>query len=142
VSSQPATVAPTVSFRPRSRARIDPAARAQEANLFGVDLDGAYLSKANFRGADLSGVELFETVVANVDLTTTKGLATCDHVRPSAVDHRTLERSTNVPVDFWRGCGLPEWQIATIKLYHTNMSLADDRSSEPSGAFVTFGARD
>ena len=86
------------------------------ANLNGADLSGAHLSYANFRAAslietDLSDAVFVETGLGNVDLTETKGLDRCKHFGPSTVDHRTLERSKNVPLSFWQGCGLPDGLI-------------------------------
>lgn len=98
------------------------------ANLSGADLEDANLRRANLSGANLSGaalvyadlseayltaailegVHLGETTFGNVDLSETNGLDTCEHFGPSTVDHRTLQQSMNVPINFWRGCGLPE----------------------------------
>lgn len=85
----------------------------QGANLRGAYLFQTHLNRANLRGADLSdadfsGTNLQETVLGDIDLTATKCLDSCSHWGPSIVDHRTLERSKNVPLTFWRGCGLPD----------------------------------
>ena len=94
-----------------------------EANLVGANFSGANLSETNFsearlgeanlRGAKLNRVDftrvvLRETVFANVDLTTVKGLEFCHHEGPSTIDHRTLMRSGKLPLPFLRGCGLPD----------------------------------
>ena len=68
----------------------------------------ANLGGANLREAFLSGATLYETVFANVDLSTTKGLDACTHMGPSTIDHRTLQRSGRLPLAFLRGCGLPD----------------------------------
>ena len=52
-----------------------------------------------------------ETIFNNVDLSATMGLEDCEHLGPSCVDHRTLAKSKNVPLKFWRGCGLPDQLI-------------------------------
>lgn len=83
------------------------------ADLRDADLRGALLGGANLRSADLSatnlrGAFLSETTLANVDLTEAIGLNYSEHNGPSIVDHRTLKFSKNVPINFWRGCGLPE----------------------------------
>ena len=83
------------------------------ANLNGANLDGADLRRANFGGADLCRANLayavlLETTFANVDLTAVKGLDSCDHRGPSIIDHRTLARSSQLPLSFLRGCGLPD----------------------------------
>lgn len=111
-------------------------AKLAGADLFGADLSHAVLSFANVRGAqfinaslhkanlgdadmrftnlhfaDLSGARLRETVLGDVDLTETRGLDSCHHTAPSSVDYRTLARSRDVPLSFWRGCGLPDLLI-------------------------------
>jgi len=88
------------------------------ANLRSADLGGANLRSADLRGADLrfaivsganlSGVTLGNTVLANVDLSETQGLGSCRHLAPSVIDHRTLQRSGQLPLSFLRGCGLPD----------------------------------
>jgi uncharacterized protein YjbI with pentapeptide repeats len=83
------------------------------ANLRGANLSGANLVRANLSGADLSGVDLsgahlLETIFAAVNLTQTKGLNECKHIGPSSIDFRTLSLSTNLPIPFLRGCGLPD----------------------------------
>ena len=78
------------------------------ANLIGAKLDRANLSGANLSGADFSGAKLHESLFNNVDLSTAIGLESCHHTAPSGVDYRTLTRSKNVPLVFWRGCGLPD----------------------------------
>jgi hypothetical protein len=84
-----------------------------DANLRGADLRGADLSHtnlndANLRGANLSGAILVETTFANVDLTSVIGLETCQHLGPSIIDHRTLQKSGPLPLSFLRGVGLPD----------------------------------
>jgi hypothetical protein len=83
------------------------------ANLTKADLSDTDISEANFTGADLSGAvfngtHLHDTIFTNVCLRQTSGLDTCNHLGPSAVDHRTFERSGRLPLKFLRGCGLPD----------------------------------
>ncbi len=78
------------------------------ANLSDATLVWASLVGANLKEANLEKVNLRETVLADVDLSTTKGLSSCKHLGPCTVDHRTIEKSKNVPLEFWRGCGLPD----------------------------------
>jgi hypothetical protein len=82
------------------------------ANLSKADLRSATLPNANYPAdltdADLTGVHLGETVLANLDLSRTKGLDSCVHQGPSIIDHRTLQRSGQLPLSFLRGCGLPD----------------------------------
>jgi uncharacterized protein YjbI with pentapeptide repeats len=88
-------------------------ANLTEANLIEANLSGAHLSRANLvnanvRGANLTGAALSWTVFGDVDLTGVIGLETCEHRRPSIIDHRTLERSGRLPLSFLRGVGLPD----------------------------------
>jgi hypothetical protein len=100
-----------------------------EANLSGANLDEADLSRANLSGANLSGANLtgadlsranlsranlFETFLVNVDLKETRGLDSCLHLGPSTLDHRTLAISGQLPINFLRGCGLPEQFITYL----------------------------
>jgi TIR domain/Pentapeptide repeats (8 copies) len=83
------------------------------ANLSGAQLSRAYLAVANLTGAHLSGanfheVQLFETVLGNVDLSAVTGLETCRHLGPSIIDFRTLRRTGRLPLAFLRGVGLPD----------------------------------
>jgi uncharacterized protein YjbI with pentapeptide repeats len=83
------------------------------AVLAGANLSGANLVRANFRravlaGANLSDAELSGTIFGDVDLAKTIGLGNCKHDGPSIIDFLTLSRSSNVPISFLRGCGLPD----------------------------------
>ncbi len=78
------------------------------ANLSGAMLDYANLHDANLRGANLTKSYLYETIFADVDLTSVIGLDTCRHDGPSIIDHRTLQKSAPLPLAFLRGVGLPD----------------------------------
>ncbi len=93
------------------------------ADLGGADLSGANLSRTDLRRADLGGAHLsgtnlsranleacvlWETVLADVDLRSVRGLEAVNHYGPSIVDFRTLVRSGPLPLPFLRGCGLPD----------------------------------
>jgi hypothetical protein len=78
------------------------------SNLSAASLSWANLSGANLSGANLSGADLHETIFANINLSTVKGLEACLHWGPSILDHRTLQRSGRLPLPFLRGCGLPD----------------------------------
>ena len=92
------------------------AADLTRANLSHACLSQTDLSGANFSGAkldmtDLSWASFGESLLGNIDLTKVQGLESCKHFGPSFVDHRTVEQSSNVPLNFWRGCGLPDMLI-------------------------------
>ncbi len=78
------------------------------ADLMDADLRGTNLTNADLQGADLTGATLRETVFANVDLAGVIGLEKCGHVGPSTIDHRTLQQSGPLPLQFLRGVGLPD----------------------------------
>jgi hypothetical protein len=84
-----------------------------QARLVAANLSRAELSVASFRAADMRSANfceaiLFETVFANTNLTDSKGLEKCIHLRPSTIDIRTLQQSGLLPESFLRGCGLPD----------------------------------
>ena len=98
-----------------------------KANLGGADLAKANLGEANLGGtnldgADLSEVLLYETVFGDIDLTAVRGLETCDHFGPSILGHRTLAKSSPLPLAFLRGCGLNDWEIEATKLYDQHLT--------------------
>jgi hypothetical protein len=103
------------------------------ANLIGADLRDSNFRHTDLSGADLNAVKahrcffsnsrftntcfkqtvLYETVFANVDLSQATYLDTCIHKGPSVVDNRTLAKTKNLPIEFLRGCGLPDSVINT-----------------------------
>jgi hypothetical protein len=63
---------------------------------------------------------LLETILADVDLDGARGLTTCIHVGPSIIDSRTLAKSKQLPVEFLRGCGVPDDVIGSFAIaYHS-----------------------
>ena len=102
----------------------------RDATLSGSNLTSAFIWNVDLRQADLSGTIFKNATLAQVGfgenfLAGALALETCNHLGPSTVDQLSLQYSKNVPKVFWRGCGLPDWQIATIKLYQPNLSQAD-----------------
>lgn len=100
-------------------------AKLFRTKLAWADLKEAFLGKTvfsetNLEGANLLRAKLNETFFSNVDLSLTGGLDRCDHYGPSCIDHRTLVKSKSCPLDFWRGCGLPDRLIDYLP------SLTDD----------------
>ena len=92
------------------------------ANLSGADLSSAWLVAANLSDAKLAEANFEKAIVGldpgslygttyfvNVDLSDVKGLETVLHEGPSTIDIDTLVRSKGkIPVEFLRGCGVPE----------------------------------
>ncbi len=98
-------------------------ANLSEANLSRANLIGAILRDANLSGADLSGVNLLYTILANLDLSQTKGLDTVRHIGPSPISTSTLTRSKGqIPVEFLRGCGLSDLDIEYAKLHNPDLT--------------------
>jgi hypothetical protein len=91
------------------------------ANLTGADLTSADLRMASFFraklvGADLTNAECENTVFASVDLSGTLGLDSIRHTGPSAVALDVLMKTANahIPVEFLRGCGVPDSIISLV----------------------------
>ena len=84
------------------------------ANLRGADLTAANLVSVDLSGANLSEARLYETIFGDTRLTEAKGLDSCQHGGPSTIDHRTLAKSGHLPLEFLRGCGLPNFIIDNI----------------------------
>ena len=83
-------------------------AQLSRANLVRAKLSDADLSEAKLIGANLSGAVLSDTIFGNVNLSGVIGLETCRHLGPSTIDHRTIEKSGQLPLSFLRGVGLPD----------------------------------
>ncbi|MBL8191834.1 MAG: toll/interleukin-1 receptor domain-containing protein [Acidobacteria bacterium] len=85
-----------------------------DANLSGAKLSGANLRDANLRDANLRGAnlrvaDLRNTLFANVNLSETKGLESCQHHGPSTIGIDTIYKSQGkIPEEFLRGCGVDE----------------------------------
>jgi len=96
------------------------------SDLNDANLDGAKLSKAtllwtkftrtNLNGTEFGSARMNQTYVADVDLSTAKGLETVRHDGPSTVGIDTIYRSKGkIPEVFLRGCGVPDDLIGYIK---------------------------
>jgi uncharacterized protein YjbI with pentapeptide repeats len=89
------------------------------ADLSRADLRGTILGRTDFSGAnlgeaDLSGATLYEVLFSDTNLAEAKGLHSCSHHGPSVIDHRTLIKSGKLPLEFLRGCGLPDTLIGYL----------------------------
>ncbi len=109
------------------------AASLQNANLFEANLVGASLAHAYLSESDLSESELNkcnfsravmgETIFRNSDLSDAIGLENVLHLGPSSISADTFARSKgNIPEAFLRGCGLPDWEIESVKLHNPSLS--------------------
>jgi hypothetical protein len=87
-------------------------------NLSGADLTGASLHAATMsrtlfhstrlNKTDFANARLGKTLFLGLDLSSALGLESCGHSAPSIVDVITLQRSSHLPIEFLRGCGLPD----------------------------------
>jgi uncharacterized protein YjbI with pentapeptide repeats len=75
----------------------------RDAALLNTKFHDALVESTDFGGAILCGTEL-----VRIDLAELRGLDTCAHSGPSTIDFATLITSPNLPVEFLRGCGVPE----------------------------------
>jgi uncharacterized protein YjbI with pentapeptide repeats len=80
-------------------------------DLSGVSLTGTNLMRACLRGVNLHRAKFNETVFGDTDLNGVIGLVTCKHQGPSTIDFRTIAKSGRLPLEFLRGCGLPDTLI-------------------------------
>ena len=79
-------------------------ANLSRAHLKFTDFSRAQLSSTNFENSICSG-----TIFGNLDLSTSKGLATVRHLSPSILGADAIFRSKGkIPDIFLRGCGVPE----------------------------------
>jgi uncharacterized protein YjbI with pentapeptide repeats len=86
-------------------------------NLMEADLREADLNGADLNGADLSRARFGRTVLGDIDLSRTKGLAEVQHESMSTIGTDTIQRSRGkIPEKFLRGCGLSDMDIEYAKL--------------------------
>ena len=78
------------------------------ADLRKTNLSFTNLSRANLAETNLEDVTISHTIFTDIDLTNTKGLDKLQAFGPSAIDHKTLIQSKNLPENFLRDCGLPD----------------------------------
>jgi uncharacterized protein YjbI with pentapeptide repeats len=79
------------------------------ADLSRSYLKGVNLSRARLREVNFSEAIFADTILANSDLSTAKGLDTAHHRGPSIISIDTIfESKGNIPQVFLRGCGVPE----------------------------------
>jgi hypothetical protein len=106
------------------------------ANLRGARLIAADLSRTNLMNTNLTEAYFWETVFANVDLNNVIGLATCNHIGPSTVDHRTLQKSGPLPLSFLQGVGLPDNIIKEYQPSRLNQTI------QHYSCFISYSAKD
>lgn len=88
-------------------------------DLYEVDFTKAHLwrtffSEVTFIRTILSNAAFGKTSIVESNLSTALGLETVWHDGPSSIDYQTLTNSGNLPIEFLRGCGLPDELINFI----------------------------
>lgn len=78
------------------------------ADLQFADLRGTSFTGVNLTGCAISNALLLSTVLCDTTLRNMRGLESCAHEGPSAIDYHTLAKSDKLPVEFLRGCGLSD----------------------------------
>jgi hypothetical protein len=87
-----------------------------EANLRSAHMIWADLDRATLRGADLGDSTMGYGSLADVDLSSVKGLEAIRHFGPSSIGIDTIYRSqANIPEPFLRGAGVPDDFITYMK---------------------------
>jgi uncharacterized protein YjbI with pentapeptide repeats len=89
------------------------------AKLANAKLVAARLEEANLSGADLRGADLYSALIGRTNFThaVLEGVLGLDHgiyFEPSILDYETLTKSGPLPIEFLRGCGIPEHFINTL----------------------------
>jgi uncharacterized protein YjbI with pentapeptide repeats len=100
-------------------------ARLVEANFSFATLSGTKISRCSVENTDFANAQLYEVFFIDLDMSSTRGLEMCKHHGPSAIDYRTLRRSSGLPRDFLRGCGLSDWEIAGAEMSRPNLSVQE-----------------
>ncbi|MGB7925567.1 MAG: toll/interleukin-1 receptor domain-containing protein [Pyrinomonadaceae bacterium] len=100
------------------------------ARFVETNLAYASLIKANFENAHFNN-----TLFGDTDLSGAIGLATCSHGAPSVLDIQTILKSGGLPLEFLRGCGLPDTFIKYLP------SLLNDPLQFYS-CFISYSSKD
>ena len=100
----------------------------RSANLMWADLKGAILSMADLGGATVIGsnfskAQLALTDFALLDLSEARGLDDVVHRAASNISTNVFVASKGyISEVFLRGCGLPDWEIESVKLHNPDIS--------------------
>lgn len=117
-------------------------ANLTEANLSGANLQFAALWSANFIATKLHETNFAQAtigwaVLAGLDLSTARNLATMNHRAPSTIGIDTLHRSDgNIPEEFLRNAGVPEAIIDVAR------SLRAGSPIQWHSCFISYSTKD
>lgn len=115
-------------------------ANLRSAKLRGANLTRCHLPMAILCSADLTEANLTKglfgaTILGETNLRDSIGLETCIHNGKSFLDFATLFISGNLPLEFLRGCGLPDHLIKSLP------SLLSKAIQCPS-CFISYSTKD
>ena len=82
-------------------------ANLSHTDLKNADLTGAILTNTNLSNADLSGARISGTLFISTNLNGVN-INKCSYRGSSGIDLSTLQKSGMLPLEFLRGCGLPD----------------------------------
>jgi uncharacterized protein YjbI with pentapeptide repeats len=105
------------------------------ANLSDTKLIWTVFNHSSLDGVIFEQAEFGDTIISDTDLSNAIGLDTCKHIGPSTIDHRTLIKSGRLPLNFLRGCGLPDTLIEYLP------SLLNDPIQFYS-CFISYSSKD
>jgi uncharacterized protein YjbI with pentapeptide repeats len=86
----------------------------ERANLNQVDFRFARFNNANLTGTYTGNSSFGNNYFINTDFSKTTKLENCKFYGPCILDIHTLKKSTNLPLNFLIGCGLPNYIISNV----------------------------
>lgn len=105
-------------------------------NLSGSEIYNAKFTKVDFSDADFSRARMYSSVLADLDLSKTKGLKSVKHLAPSSVAFDTILKSKgHIPDSFLRGCGMPDDYVKFIRAQH-------NRPLVHCSCFISYSSKD
>ncbi len=108
------------------------------ANLRVANLTGANLTEANLSQANMGEATIWNTIFANVDLSTVQGLATIKQFGPSSIGIDTIIISQGkIPEVFLRNAGVPPSIIEAIPSLVGSLKPTDFYS-----CFISYSSKD
>lgn len=108
------------------------------AKLMKADLSYAIVTDSDLSGADFSGAFMWATTLADVDLSTVKGLDRVRHETGSTIGLDTIYKSKgNISKAFLRNCGVPESFIVQVQ----SLMRAEDGIQFHS-CFISYSSKD
>ena len=108
------------------------------ANLYGTKLLGSIFNGTWLDGANFERAQLGMNGFVDVDLSEVDTLAAADHFAPSSIGLDTIYKSGGkIPVEFLRGCGVPEDFITFLPSI-----IAMQEAIQFFSCFISYSTRD